>query len=77
MCENTNAVWINGVLRVKTTVVYKRPPSKSNLEVGDITRLVLSRIVPQLYDPLGGHIVVLKAQGKLLLSRSPQLVECL
>ena len=44
-----------------------------NIALVDITRLVLSRLVPQLYDPLGNHLGPLKAQGKMLLSRACQI----
>ena len=44
-----------------------------NIALVDITRLVLSRLVPQLYDPLGNHLGPLKAQGKILLSRACQI----
>ena len=43
------------------------------IDVTDINRLVLSRLVPQLYDPLGNHLGPLKAQGKMLLSRACQI----
>ena len=43
------------------------------LEISHNTRLVLSRLVPQLFDPLGGHMGPIKAQGKMLLSRGCQI----
>ena len=45
------------------------------ISMTDISRLTLSRRVPQLYDPLGAHLGILKAQGKMLLSRSCQLAD--
>ena len=50
-------------------------PKDKDISVQDISRLTLSRIVPQLYDPLGGHIGIIRAQGKMLLSRSCQLAD--
>ena len=43
------------------------------IEISHVTRLVISRLVPQLFDPLGGHIGPIKAQGKMLLSRGCQI----
>ena len=43
------------------------------MEISHVTRLVISRLVPQFFDPLGGHIGPIKAQGKMLLSRGCQI----
>ena len=46
----------------------------TDLSLQHVTRLVLvlSRVTPQLYDPYA-HIGILKAQGKMVLSRSCQI----